>query len=110
MRMRHRARRRSWLLLAAAIGASDAAPSFGVIAAPNSSFLFVGTDLNTFIGANAFYDAGYTGTDAVIANIEAGFAWNQQESLVGQVSEYIKSPSSVFAGSQLGQFDLHATA
>jgi len=108
--MHHRARGRSWLILAAAIGVSGAAPCFGLIATDDSFGAFVGLDLNDYIGADAFYAAGYTGTDAVIANIEAGYVWNQHETLVGQVSQYIKSPDSAFAGSQLGQFDLHATA
>src|SRR5262249_50658466 len=31
---------------------------------------FVGTNINALIGAAAFYDHGYTGTNTVIANIE----------------------------------------
>jgi hypothetical protein len=108
--MRHRARGRSWVVLAAAIGATAGTPCFGLIASDDSVSPFVGLNLNNYIGADTFYDAGYTGTDAVIANIEAGYVWDQQETLVGQVSQYIKSPDSAFSGSQLGQFDLHATA
>jgi hypothetical protein len=111
--MRHQARGRCWAVLAAAIGATAGTPCFGLIASdasdPTNSF-FVGLNINDYIGADTFYNAGYTGTDAVIANIEAGYAWDQHETLVGKVSQYIKSPDSDFTGSQLGQFDLHATA
>src|SRR5262245_51196931 len=36
---------------------------------------------NQVIGATRFYDAGYTGTRALMANIEAGYVWNGHETL-----------------------------
>lgn len=59
-------------------------------------------NINTFLGADRFYSAGYTGTRAIVANIEAGWVWNGQESLTG-VTTYFADPSIT------GQFDRHAT-
>ena len=57
---------------------------------------------NQVVGATRFYDAGYTGTRALMANIEAGYIWNGHETLshVGLI------PTS---GNALGEFDRHAT-
>lgn len=64
---------------------------------------FVGTvELPSFLGADRFYDAGYTGSRSIIANIEAGRIWNGHETLA-----HVQSiPTS---GSVLGEFDRHAT-
>ena len=37
--------------------------------------------MNTLLGAERFYNAGFTGTNAVMANIEAGYIWNGHETL-----------------------------
>jgi hypothetical protein len=60
-------------------------------------------DANQLLGATRFYDAGYTGTRSLMANIEAGYIWNGHETMthVGLI------PTS---GSALGEFDRHATA
>src|SRR6478609_5411043 len=57
---------------------------------------------NQVVGATRFYDAGYTGTRALMANIEAGYIWNGHETLshVGLI------PTT---GAVLGEFDRHAT-
>ncbi len=57
---------------------------------------------NQVVGATRFYDAGYTGTRALMANIEAGHIWSGHETLshVGLI------PTSDAA---LGEFDRHAT-
>jgi Subtilase family len=57
---------------------------------------------NQVVGATRFYDAGYTGTRALMANIEAGYIWNGHETLshVGLI------PTTGFV---LGEFDRHAT-
>ncbi len=63
---------------------------------------FVGTtNLNSFLGADRFYNAGFRGDGAVIANIEAGHIWTGHESLshIGLI------PTSGGAG----EFDRHAT-
>ena len=59
-------------------------------------------NLNTFLGADRFYNAGYTGTNAVMTNIEAGYIWTGHESL----SHVVTIP---VAGGAAGQFDRHAT-
>ncbi len=58
-------------------------------------------NLNTLLGADRFYNAGYTGTNSVMANVEAGYIWNGHESLstVGLI------PTSGASG----EFDRHAT-
>src|SRR4051812_49861844 len=43
---------------------------------------FTGTvNMNTLLGADRFYNAGFTGTNSVMANIEAGRVWNGHETL-----------------------------
>jgi hypothetical protein len=66
-----------------------------------------GVTINTLLGADTFYNNGYFGQNSVVANIEAGAIWNGHESLT-QVSTYISDPT--ITGTQLGQFDYHATA
>ncbi|QDV32442.1 S8 family serine peptidase [Tautonia plasticadhaerens] len=70
-------------------------------------------NVNSFLGADRFYDAGYTGANARQANIEAGHVWGGHESLghvnqipVGPVPDPIPGGSPV---SQLGEVDRHAT-
>jgi hypothetical protein len=61
-----------------------------------------GTNINTLLGADAFYSQGYTGTDAVMANIEAGHIWSGHETLA-HVQQIPNNPSA------LNEFDFHAT-
>ena len=61
-----------------------------------------GTNINTLVGADAFYSHGYTGTNAVIANIEAGHIWSGHETLT-HVLQIPNNPSA------LNEFDRHAT-
>ena len=61
--------------------------------------------VNSIIGADRFYTAGYTGSSAVMANIEAGTIWNGHETL-GHVTSFTFDAS---AGGQIGQVDRHAT-
>jgi hypothetical protein len=64
---------------------------------------FVGAvNVNNFVGAPRFYNAGFTGTNTVIANIEAGFVWNGHETL-SHVTHIPASPGSA------GEIDRHAT-
>jgi hypothetical protein len=62
-----------------------------------------GTNINTLLGANAFYSQGYSGTNAVIANIEAGHIWNAHETLT-HAQQIPNHPQSI------NEIDLHATA
>ena len=61
-----------------------------------------GPDINTLLGADTFYSQGYTGTNAVIANIEAGHIWSGHETLT-HVQQIPNHPSA------LNEFDRHAT-
>ena len=64
---------------------------------------FVGSvDVNTFLGAQRFYNAGFTGTNAVMANIEAGRIWTGHETL-SHVGLIPVSPGA------RGEIDRHAT-
>jgi hypothetical protein len=59
--------------------------------------------VNPLVGATTFYDAGYTGTSTIVANIEGGFFWDQHQALRTNVAQL-----PVGAGG-LGQYDGHAT-
>jgi hypothetical protein len=61
-----------------------------------------GTNVNALLGASTFYDHGYTGTNAVIANIEAGHIWSGHEAL----AHVLQIPNHPLA---LNEFDRHAT-
>jgi hypothetical protein len=61
-----------------------------------------GTDINTLLGADAFYDQGFTGSNAVVASIEAGHIWSGHDTLT-HVLQIPNHPSA------LNQFDRHHT-
>jgi uncharacterized protein YjbI with pentapeptide repeats len=61
-----------------------------------------GTNINSLVGADAFYSQGYTGTNAVIANIESGHVWNGHETLQ-HVLQIPNHPQS------LNEIDRHPT-
>ena len=63
---------------------------------------FVGTNINTAVGAATFYANGYTGSNVAIANIEAGQVWSGHESLSTTIQI---TPH----GSSLNEVDRHAT-
>jgi len=65
-------------------------------------------DINSFLGADTFYNAGYTGTRATVSNIEAGYIWNLHDGLTN-VTTFLQSNDPSFAGTQLGSYDQHAT-
>lgn len=67
-----------------------------------SSFVVV----NLHLGADRFYDAGYFGQNAVVANVEAGHVWNGHESLNRSLT-YVHSPT-IDPG--YVDYDGHATA
>ncbi|MCG8585312.1 MAG: S8 family serine peptidase [Pirellulales bacterium] len=63
---------------------------------------FTGSDIGDLIGADTFYNAGYTGASTTVANIEAGHVWSGHETL-GHVT-------STFAGTgSCDEVDQHAT-
>lgn len=66
-----------------------------------------GVVINTLLGADAFYQYNILGQFAVVANIEAGLIWNGHES-TNHITTNIFNPA--ITGTQLGQYDYHATA
>ena len=66
-----------------------------------------GTNVNNLIGANRFYNAGFTGQGTITANVEAGHVWNGQEAL-GHVTQYAHDPAA-FGTTTNDLFDRHAT-
>ncbi len=66
-----------------------------------------GTSVNTLIGANRFYNAGFTGQGTIAANVEAGHVWSGHESL-GHVSVFANH-TDAFGTTTADLFDRHAT-
>lgn len=75
----------------------------GLVSNYGGTSAFNGIYINQAIGADAFYQDGFFGQNATVANIEAGLIWNGHESLLGRVSQQIFHPSIT------GQVDWHAT-
>jgi hypothetical protein len=67
-----------------------------------------GANINNLLGANRFYDAGFTGQGTITANVEAGHVWNGHESLQ-HVSQFSHS-AAAFGTTTQDLFDLHATS
>ncbi|EIP98572.1 PEP-CTERM putative exosortase interaction domain-containing protein [Opitutaceae bacterium TAV1] len=64
-------------------------------------------DINALIGADTFYDAGVTGANATVANIESGHYATDHAALADQLTR----GGEFFTGTDsTGQTDLHATA
>ncbi len=68
---------------------------------------FTGDDVAAIIGADRFYGAGFTGQDAIAANIEAGHIWDGHEAL-GHVSQF-SHDASAFGSTTADLYDRHAT-
>lgn len=62
----------------------------------------VGTDINAHVGANTFYNNGYTGSNVAVASIEAGHIWSGHETLTTtlQIDNHASS---------INEVDRHAT-
>ncbi len=89
------------IAMAAALGVAVSTPHAAALVTSSA-----GLDVNLYLGADTFYNAGYTGANAVVANIEGGHAWNLHETLTG-VTTFLHSP--IATGPQLGDFDVHPT-
>jgi hypothetical protein len=63
---------------------------------------FTGTNINALLGATTFYNNGFTGSNAVIANVEAGYTWSGHEALA-HVLQILP------AATALNEVDRHAT-
>ena len=82
------------------------APNVSIISSAGLPTEFDGVVINLVVGADRFYNAGYIGSSAIVANVESGAVWNGQETLT-QVNTYVND--TVSPGPQTGEFDLHAT-
>jgi len=60
-------------------------------------------DINAFVGADTFYSAGYTGSSAIVANIEAGHGWDGHESM-SNLDHFLDLGTTAS-----GEYDRHAT-
>jgi hypothetical protein len=78
-------------------------PAQALVSSLGSDSVFTGIYINQAIGADAFYEKGFFGQNAIVANIEAGLVWNGHEAFQGRVSQQIFDPSIT------GQVDWHAT-
>ena len=80
--------------------------SASVVSSGSSSGVVIGStsgaDINALLGAGAFYSAGFTGTNAVVDNIEGGHIWSGHEAL----AHVQQATSSV---DPLNEADRHAT-
>jgi hypothetical protein len=66
-----------------------------------------GTNINTLIGADRFYNAGFIGQGTIAANVEAGHIWNSHQSL--QHVTQFANDASAFGTTTADLFDRHAT-
>ncbi len=93
----------AWLSAAVVVAAGlYAGPAAAVIT--SNSQLYI----NDYLGADRFYEAGYTGTRAVVANVEGGHAWNLHETLT-HLSTFLHAPGGGPSQPNLGDFDFHPT-
>lgn len=75
----NRAKLRACLLVSALLVATPA--SLGVVVNGTGLITASGSDLGAYLGAGAFYSAGYTGTRATVVNVEGGQPWLGHQSL-----------------------------
>ena len=73
-----------------------------------------GTSLANGIGASRFYAAGYTGSRAVVINVDGGYGWTGHDTLAGTAQLLDARPFYQAGGygneiGTLGSFDSHAT-
>ena len=66
-----------------------------------------GAVINQMLGADRFYDAGFTGQGTITANIEPGHIWKDHETL-GHVSHFSHHPAA-WGNSTSDLYDRHAT-
>jgi hypothetical protein len=97
--------RRAAVAIALAVAGSQVRSAHAILTSD------VGLDLSQVIGANTFYNAGYTGTDAIIANIEMGYVWDGAGSPTQKVTTYFSDPTvdNSTANPIPDLFDRHAT-
>ena len=85
---------------------SDPSPVANIVSSSAGPNPFSGLTINIVVGADRFYNAGFIGSAATVANVEAGHIWNGHESLQ-HVTTFVQD--AVSPGPQTGEFDRHAT-
>lgn len=65
---------------------------------------FTGINLNTFLGADTFYNAGFTGQSTIVTNVEAGHIWGNTAAIAAGTTTGHESLAHVT------NFTHHATA
>src|SRR5262245_51004964 len=100
--------RRRWCARASLALAALLLPgaAHAVVGSNSGDNVFNGLYINEAVGAGAYYTQGFFGTEAIIANIEAGYSWNGHESLQ-HLTTFLSDPT--ITGTSLGEFDWHAT-
>ena len=90
-------------------GVSDEARS-SVVSAPNENGEFQRVDfINSVVGWDRFFEAGFLGSGRVIGNIEAGLAWGGHE-VFARPDGFAPAIARNFSGSGVsGEIDFHAT-
>jgi hypothetical protein len=73
-----------------------------ITANPDPADYTNGTSIASVIGADRFYAAGFNGSSAIVANVEAGHVWNGHETLT-HLDTFINGTGAI------GAFDRHAT-
>jgi hypothetical protein len=110
----------SLLCACAAALSVEAGSACAIVTTNTGGTPFNGINVNAFVGAESFYALGYTGTRAVVANVEAGHIWDGHDNLAPyaaidednnltltpRISQYINHPS---IGSHETLYDWHAT-
>jgi len=77
---------------------------------PATPGIFDGLNVSQLVGATQLYSLGYTGSRAIMANVEAGHLWggaSGHETLKHSFVQFNASPSA--SQPQVGEFDRHAT-
>jgi hypothetical protein len=87
-------------------GVSEPSPVANIVSSSAGPNPFSGLTINIVVGADRFYNAGFIGSAATIANVEAGHIWNGHETLQ-HVTTFVQD--TVSPGPQTGEFDRHAT-
>jgi hypothetical protein len=73
----------------------------------NNPGTFTGLYINNHVGATRFYNAGITGQNSIVANVEAGHVWNGHQTL-GHVNTF-NHHSTTFGSTTSDLYDRHAT-
>lgn len=80
-------------------------PQASIVSSNAGPNVFDGVNINSLVGADRFYAAGYWGGNAIIANVEAGHIWDGHDTLIGRVGQFVQL--SDLSGQR--QYDWHAT-